>query len=126
MNRQSPDSRGTSDLGDAVRDFFKASPGALKDHLNTEELVRITITSFAVGGLLLGLLPVVLVSVGADFPAPTDAAFAGLIVTLIHESLRRLGHGQGFASRQGAWEARPAGRPGLRDSDPNPREREPS
>jgi hypothetical protein len=81
-------------LGPSLRSFLGAAPGALKDHLNTEELTRITLTALTAGGGTLGLLQLLLASVGTIFPAPTDAALAALILTVILESLRRLGHGQ--------------------------------
>jgi hypothetical protein len=81
-------------LGDSLRNFLGAAPGALKNHLNTDELTRITLTALTTGGGTLGLLQLLLVSVGTIFPAPTDAALAALTLTVLLESLRRLGHGQ--------------------------------
>ncbi len=85
-------------LGSSVRDFFEAVPGSLKGHLNTVELSRITIAALTAGGGILALLEAILLGVGTIFPAPTDAALAALVLTLILESLRRLGHGQELAS----------------------------
>jgi hypothetical protein len=81
-------------LGNSPRAFWGEVPGALKNHLNTVELTRITITSLAAGGGVLGLLQALLASVGTIFPAPSDAALAAVILTLILDSLRRLDHGQ--------------------------------
>src|SRR3954468_7146750 len=86
--------RETFDLRESLRAFFEAVPGALRNHLNTDELVRITITSLMAGVGLLGLLQAVVLNVGVVFPAPTDAALAGVAATFLLECLRRLGHGQ--------------------------------
>jgi hypothetical protein len=108
--------RGTCHLRDSIRDFFGAVPGALKDHLSTEELLRISITALMAGGGILGLLQAVLLNVGAIFPAPTDAALAAVIVTFLLECSRRLGHGQGLSP-----EAVAGMRPPRRDKDPSDR-----
>jgi cobalamin synthase len=76
-----------------LRDFFTAVPGSLRNHLNAEELYRISVTALSTGGGVFGLLQAVLLGVGNLFPAPTDAALAALVLTTILDSLRRLHHG---------------------------------
>ncbi len=76
-----------------VSGFFSAVPGSLKGHLNTTELLRIAITALTAGGGILGILQMVLQNVGMIFPAPSDAALAGAVLTILIESLRRLNHG---------------------------------
>jgi hypothetical protein len=106
------------DRGASVREFLGAAPGALKNHLNTVELTRITLTSLTAAAGTLGLLQAILASIGGIFPAPTDAALAALILTLILESLRRLGHGRELAS-DGAMKTRvPRGERGGRAGRP--------
>ncbi len=74
-------------------EFLGTVPGSLKKHLNTEELFHITLTALVAGGGMFGLLQMSLNSVGTIFPAPTDAALAGTILTMILEVIRRLRHG---------------------------------
>jgi hypothetical protein len=85
--------RFVSNLARSVRDFFRAAPNTLKDHLNQEELIRIAIASLGAGGGLFGLLHAIVLNIGSIFPAPGDAALAAVILTAILEVLRRLGHG---------------------------------
>jgi hypothetical protein len=73
--------------------FFGQAPGSLKRHLNTEELIRITLTSALAGGGLFGLVQALASSTETIFPASTDAALAAAVLTVILETLRRLGHG---------------------------------
>jgi hypothetical protein len=87
-----------ANVGTFLRDFFGPVPGALKDHLNTSELSRITLTALTAGGGTLALLQALLMNVGNIFPAPTDAALAAVILTFLLEAVRRLGHGQDSAS----------------------------
>jgi hypothetical protein len=56
--------RKTFDPDSSVCHFFDAAPGALKGHLSTVELVRITLTSMAAGGGILGLFQAVLRRLG--------------------------------------------------------------
>ena len=81
-------------LLDRIDQFLAAVPGALKDHLNAEELARISIAALTAGGGLYGVLQAVTLHVGTIFPAPSDAAFAAAVLTLIMEAYRRLGHGE--------------------------------
>jgi hypothetical protein len=84
----------TSQLfGGNLRDFFGPAPGALKAHLSTVELSRITIAALTAGGGTLLFLQALLLNVGAIFPAPTDAALAAVVLTLLIEAVRRLGQG---------------------------------
>jgi hypothetical protein len=101
-------------LGSSIRDFFGAVPGALKGHLNTIELSRITLAALTAGGGILGLLEAILLGAGTIFPAPADAALAALVVTLILESLRRLSHGQEPGSNGAVRIAGPQGNHGSR------------
>jgi hypothetical protein len=94
----------------SVRGYFGPVPGALKEHLNTVELSRITVIALTAGGGTLALLEALLMNVGSIFPAPTDAALAAVILTFLLESLRRLGHGQDHA---------PAGALGMRNPGGN-------
>jgi hypothetical protein len=75
------------------RMFFAAVPGALKDHLNTEELIRIAITVATTGGGVFGFLNAVLQHAPVVFPAPADAALATALLAAILEAARRLRHG---------------------------------
>src|SRR4051794_28890756 len=77
----------------AVRDFAGTAPNSLKNHLNREELARVTITSLGAGGGLFGLLQAIVLGAGVIFPAPTDAALAAAVLTVILEVIRRLRHG---------------------------------
>jgi hypothetical protein len=88
-----------SNLARSVRDFFRAAPNSLKDHLNQAELIRIAIASLGAGGGLFGLLQAIVLNLGSIFPAPGDAALAAVILTSILEVLRRLGHGTDQESR---------------------------
>jgi hypothetical protein len=80
--------------------------------LNTIELSRITIAALTAGGGILGLLEAILLGVGVIFPAPTDAALAALVLTLILEALRRLAHGQELTSNGAVRIAGPQGNHG--------------
>jgi hypothetical protein len=110
------DSSNTSALRDSVRAYFEAAPGALRNHLNAEELARITVTALLAGAVILGILEAILACVGTLFPAPTDAAFAGVIVTFLLDCLRRLDHGRPLSSDAAPdWHPRRGGRdPGRR------------
>jgi cobalamin synthase len=81
------------ELVDSVRDFLGAVPGAVKNHLNTEELARITLTAVVAGGGIFGILEAVMMAAGSIFPAPTDAALAATILAVVLEVFRRLQHG---------------------------------
>ena len=74
--------------------FWGAAPGALKNHLNTEELARITIASLTAGGGLFGLIEALSLDVAAVFPASGDAALATVVLTILLEGRRRLRQGQ--------------------------------
>jgi cobalamin synthase len=82
----------------AVRQFFAAVPGSLRNHLNFEELARIAVTALTAGGGMFGVLEAVLRQAQAIFPAPADAALATALLTLILEVSRRLQHGDDPAS----------------------------
>ena len=73
--------------------FFAAVPGSLKNHLNGEELFRITVTAVSAGGGVFGLLSAFALHADTIFPAPADAALAALIIGTILDARRRLGHG---------------------------------
>ncbi len=74
--------------------FWGAVPGSLRNHLNVEELGRITITSLSAGGGLFGLVQALTLNAGTIFPATADAALATAVMTMILEAHRRLGQGQ--------------------------------
>jgi hypothetical protein len=75
-------------------EFLGAVPGSLKNHLNSDELCRIVAAALTAGCGLFGVLQAVAAHVGTIFPAPSDAAFAALVLTTILEAYRRLGHGE--------------------------------
>jgi hypothetical protein len=77
----------------AIAGYFAAAPGTLKNHLNADELARVTVSALAAGGGIFAVLEAIVLHAGTIFPAPTDAALAGVALTLILEALRRLGHG---------------------------------
>jgi hypothetical protein len=74
--------------------FWGTVPGSLRNHLNIEELGRITITSLTAGGGLFGLVQALTLTAGLIFPATADAALATAVMTMILETYRRLGQGQ--------------------------------
>lgn len=82
-----------SDLGTRLKSFLSAAPGALKNHLNIDELCRVVVAAVSAGGGVFAIFQAVLSQCGAIFPAPIDAAFAALVMTLILEATRRLDHG---------------------------------
>jgi hypothetical protein len=93
----------------------------LKDHLNGEELLRITVTAVSAGGGVFVLLKAVVLHAGPVFPAPADAALATLIVGTILDVRRRLGHGADPSPRLLGRQARPT-IPTVRcDPEGNPR-----
>ncbi len=73
--------------------FASEAPRSIKGHLNLEELTRIAASSFIAGGGTLGFLDSIVRNIGMIFPAPADAALAVTLVTLLHEVVRRLKHG---------------------------------
>jgi hypothetical protein len=77
----------------SVRDFFAAVPGSLKNHLNVDELARITMTAVTAGSGVFAILETLLHSAGVVFPAPSDAALAAIVLTIILEAHRRLAQG---------------------------------
>jgi len=82
--------------GDFIRklcSFFAAVPGALRGHLNVEELARIAVTAVSAGGGIFGVLHAVAADAGVVFPAPPDAALAAALLTMILEGSRRLDQG---------------------------------
>lgn len=83
----------------AIRDFFGAVPGSLKNHLNSEELVRISIAALTAGGGVFGLLHAIMLGAGSIFLAPNDAAFAATVLAAVLEVFRRLGHGKELTSQ---------------------------
>jgi hypothetical protein len=80
-------------IGSYFADFLSAAPGALKNHLNTEELLRIVVTALGAGGGVFTVFEAVLRSTGRIFPVPSDAAFAAVLLATILEARRRLEHG---------------------------------
>jgi hypothetical protein len=86
--------RGSTNIFASVRDFLGPAPGAIKKHLNTDELTRITLTAVTAGAGTMALLQAILMNVGSIFPALADAALAAVVLTVLLEALRRLGHGQ--------------------------------
>jgi hypothetical protein len=82
-----------------ILEFFEAVPGCLANHLNAQELFRIIVAALSTGGGVFAVLQGILVAVGVVFPAPSDAAFAAVVLTTILEAHRRLGHGQPLSSR---------------------------
>jgi hypothetical protein len=85
----------------AIQHFFSEVPGSLKDHLNTTELIRIAVAALTAGGGVFGLLQAIETNVGLIFPSPADTALASAILTLLLETMRRLGHGQKAGLPQG-------------------------
>ncbi|GAC1475461.1 MAG: hypothetical protein NVSMB9_28060 [Isosphaeraceae bacterium] len=77
-----------------VKRFFRVVPGAIKNHLNVEELRRISLTSLLAGGGIFGVLQAVLQNTSSIVPAPQDAALAGAMLTVLLEVYRRLGQGE--------------------------------
>jgi hypothetical protein len=77
----------------AGRRFFAEVPGSIRDHLNSEELLRITITALTAGGGVCGILEAILARTTVIFPAPADAALAAALLAAILEANRRLRHG---------------------------------
>jgi hypothetical protein len=88
--RLSPSGAGWSETASR---FFQEPPGALRDHLNIDELVRVVTVAVTAGGGLYGLLELLVVYAGTIFPAPADAGLAAAVLTLILESRRRLRQG---------------------------------
>jgi hypothetical protein len=74
-------------------EFVSAVPGSLKNHLNVQELSRVTVTAISAGGGVFSVLQAVAAHLGAIFPSATDAAVAAVVLTTILEARRRLGHG---------------------------------
>jgi hypothetical protein len=83
-------SSGVSRLGR----FFAAVPGAIKDHLNSEELLRVSVAALTAGGGVFAVLQALVLHAGEVFPAPADAALATAVLTLILEARRRLAQGK--------------------------------
>ena len=73
--------------------FFGQVPGSVMNHLNIEELARITVASLCAGAGMYGVIHSVVLSADSIFPAPCDAALAATLLTMILEASRRLGHG---------------------------------
>jgi hypothetical protein len=109
LNQMHGKTLGSVNILASVRDFLGPAPGAIKKHLNTAELSRITLTALTAGAGTMALLQAILTNVGNIFPAPTDAALAAVVLTLILETLRRLGHGQERAPAVGAGMRHPGG-----------------
>ena len=78
----------------SLRQYPAAVPGALRGHLNTEELARVTIAAIAIGGGAFSLLNALAIQAGAILPGPADSALAVVVFSIIAESRRRLGHGE--------------------------------
>ena len=78
---------------DKIRNFLDAVPGSLKNHLNVEELSRVSIAALTAGGGVYGLLQAVMLAAGTIFPAPADSALAAIVLASILDVCRRLGHG---------------------------------
>ena len=72
-------------------------PERIKNHLNTEELVRIGVAALTAGGGGFSVLEAIQLDVPQIFPAPADTALAAAVLTLILETMRRLDHGQKIA-----------------------------
>lgn len=77
-----------------IRDYLDVVPGAIKNHLNTEELLRVTVTSMTAGAGLFGLIEAVSLSLGAIFPCASDAALAASLLTFILGVRKRLNQGE--------------------------------
>lgn len=75
----------------AVKSFVAAVPGALKGHLNTEEIGRIVVATAVTAGV--SAIPGALLASVGSIVAPGDVALATALVTLGTEAYRRLGHG---------------------------------
>jgi hypothetical protein len=74
-------------------DFVSAVPGSLKNHLNVQELSRVTVAAISAGGGVFSILQAISAHLGTIFPSATDAAVAAVVLTMILEARRRLGHG---------------------------------
>jgi hypothetical protein len=91
--------------------FFGPVPGAIKDHLNSAELLRISVAALMAGGGILGILQAILAGVGTIFPAPNDAAAAAFVLTFLLECVRRLSQGHDLTSGS-RWLRMPPGQNG--------------
>ncbi len=86
----------------SIRKFLAAVPGSIKNHLNIEELARISIAALTAGGGFFGVLQAVVTGASTIFLSPGDAALAVALLTVVLEAPP--------AAR--AWHARRAGRVG--------------
>lgn len=77
----------------AARRFFAAAPCSLKNHLNIQELSRITVTAMTAGGGAFAVIQAFVANAQTIFPAAPDAALAVAVMTSILEIHRRLGQG---------------------------------
>lgn len=80
----------------AIKDFFGAVRGGLKNVVNAEEIFRSIVASFGAGGLVglaITILTAVLAHAAVIFPNPAVAALATTVITLVVDLLRRLSHG---------------------------------
>jgi hypothetical protein len=77
----------------AIRRYLAEAPDAIKNHLNTTELLRIAVAALTTGGGVFSVLQAIVVNAGTIFPAPADAALATAVFTVILEVNRRLNHG---------------------------------
>lgn len=112
--------RFTATAAAAARRFFAAAPCSLKNHLNTQELMRITVTAVTAGGGVFAVLQACVASAGTIFPAALDAALAVTLSTSMIEIYRRLGQG----AEPPACHAHPAPLDGIAEGRGRPR-REP-
>lgn len=74
------------------RRFFAAAPGAIKAHLNVDEIFRVAVAALLAGGGAYGVLFAELSHL-PQIVTPADAAAASAVMTAIVEVSRRLGHG---------------------------------
>lgn len=75
-----------------VKRFFAAAPGAIRDHLNVAEVLRVAVAALLAGGGVYGVLFAELSHL-PQIVTPADAAAAAAVLTAISEIARRLGHG---------------------------------
>ncbi|MGE3820973.1 MAG: hypothetical protein AB7I30_16295 [Isosphaeraceae bacterium] len=87
-------------LSDRCARYLAEAPRSLRNHLNTEELIRVVLAALSTGGGIFGILLAIVATAGSIFPSPADAGLAAAVLTAIIETRRRLGHGTEADARQ--------------------------
>jgi hypothetical protein len=72
--------------------FFGEVPSSIRDHLNVDEIVRITVAALLAGGGIGGVMAELVTNLPALI-SPTDLGLATASIAAILEIARRLGHG---------------------------------